>query len=131
MPERKLLGETSLIGDLVKDSYVVQLDSDTLTTKSIAEVAQCIDANRSFTLLGDGSYPEIEPMLSACRGPKQIWGPCARQSVRVFRPIAGKRFVEVCSRQCRVYWICKRVDCSGEDCMVLRPYAENRGRTME
>jgi hypothetical protein len=55
-----------LIADLVKDTYVVQLDSDTLTMKSIAEVAQCIDANRSFTLLGDGSYPQIESMLSAC-----------------------------------------------------------------
>ncbi len=63
-----------LIGDLVKDSYVVQLDSDTLTTKSIAEVAQCIDANRSFTLLGDGSYPEIEPMLSACKRSKANMG---------------------------------------------------------
>ena len=55
-----------LIADLVQDTYVVQLDSDTLTANSIAEVAQCIDANRSFTLLGDGSYPQIEPMLDAC-----------------------------------------------------------------
>ena len=55
-----------LISDMVKDTYVVQLDSDTLTTNSIAEVAQCIDANQSFTLMGDGSYPEIEPMVSAC-----------------------------------------------------------------
>jgi hypothetical protein len=55
-----------LIGDLVKGSYVVQLDSDTLTVNSIDAVAQCIDANRSFTLLGDQSYPEIEPMESAC-----------------------------------------------------------------
>jgi len=63
-----------LIGDMVKDCYVVQLDSDTLTTKPIAEVAQCIDANRSFTLLGDGSYPEIEPMLSACQRSKTNMG---------------------------------------------------------
>jgi hypothetical protein len=55
-----------LIADLVKDSYVVQLDSDTLTMNSIDDVAQCIEANRSFTLLGDQSYPEIEPMVSAC-----------------------------------------------------------------
>jgi hypothetical protein len=55
-----------LIADLVKDSYVVQLDSDTLTMNSIDAVAQCIEANRSFTLLGDQSYPEIEPMVSAC-----------------------------------------------------------------
>ncbi len=55
-----------LIADLVKNSYVVQLDSDTLTTNSIAEIAKCIDANRSFTLLGDRSHPEIESMESAC-----------------------------------------------------------------
>jgi hypothetical protein len=55
-----------LISDLVRDSYVVQLDSDTLTLKSIDEVRQCIYANRSFTLMGDRSHPEIEPMLSAC-----------------------------------------------------------------
>ena len=54
-----------LISDLVKDSYVVQLDSDTLTMNSIPEVKECIDANRSFTLLGDRSHPEIEPMMSA------------------------------------------------------------------
>ncbi len=55
-----------LISDLVQKSYVVQLDSDTLTTRAIPEVTACIDANRSFTLLGDRSHPEIEPMLTAC-----------------------------------------------------------------
>ena len=64
-----------LLGDLVKDTYVVQLDSDTLTAHSIAEVAQCIDANRSFTLLGDGSHPAIEPMLSACARSKTNLSP--------------------------------------------------------
>src|SRR5208283_619082 len=64
-----------LISDLVKDSYVVQLDSDTLTANSIAEVAQCIDANRSFTLLGDGSHPEIEPMASVCARSKTNLSP--------------------------------------------------------
>ncbi|MGP8260228.1 MAG: hypothetical protein ACLQM6_09800 [Acidobacteriaceae bacterium] len=63
-----------LISDLVKDTYVVQLDSDTITVGAIAEVEQCIDANRSFTLLGDGSYPEIEPMLSACERSKSNMG---------------------------------------------------------
>ncbi len=55
-----------LIADLVQESYVLQLDADTLTANSIAEVARCIDQDRSFTLLGDGSYPRIEPMESAC-----------------------------------------------------------------
>jgi len=59
-----------LISDLVRDSFVVQLDSDTLTVKSISEVNQCIDANRSFTLMGDRSFPEIEPMVSACERSK-------------------------------------------------------------
>jgi hypothetical protein len=55
-----------LISDLVTNSFVVQLDSDTLTINSIPEVRECIDANRSFTLMGDRSFPEIEPMVSAC-----------------------------------------------------------------
>ena len=55
-----------LISDLVADTFVVQLDSDTLTTGSIAEVQQCIDRNRSFTLLGDRSFPEVESMSDAC-----------------------------------------------------------------
>ncbi len=64
-----------LISDLVQSSYVVQLDSDTLTTKAIPEVIACIDANRSFTLLGDRSHPEIESMLSACARSKQNLDP--------------------------------------------------------
>jgi hypothetical protein len=55
-----------LISDLVKDTFVLQLDSDTLTSNAIPEVQQCIEANRSFTLLGDRSFPEVESMTSAC-----------------------------------------------------------------
>lgn len=55
-----------LISDIVQTSYVVQLDSDTLTLQSIPEVEACIRANRCFTLLGDRSHPEVEPMSSAC-----------------------------------------------------------------
>jgi hypothetical protein len=55
-----------LISDLVENSFVVQLDSDTLTSRSIAEVQSCIASNRSFTLMGDRSYPEIESMTAAC-----------------------------------------------------------------
>jgi len=54
-----------LVSDLSKDSYVVQVDADTLTVKPIPEVKECIDRNRSFTLLGDGSYPKVEPMINA------------------------------------------------------------------
>lgn len=59
-----------LISDLVQESFVVQLDSDTLTVHSIPEVEEHIAANRSFTLLGDRSYPEIEPMAEACQRSK-------------------------------------------------------------
>jgi len=64
-----------LISDIVKDSYVVQLDSDTVTANSIAEVAECINANRSFTLLGDRSHPDIEPMTNACARSKNNLSP--------------------------------------------------------
>ncbi len=55
-----------LISDLSRDSFVVQLDSDTLTPGPIPEVLACIDSNRSFTLLGDRSYPQVEGMREAC-----------------------------------------------------------------
>ncbi|HEV2647174.1 MAG TPA: hypothetical protein VGU46_12485 [Acidobacteriaceae bacterium] len=54
-----------LISDLAQHSYIVQIDSDTLTAGPITEIADCIDSNRSFTLLGDRSHPEIESMVSA------------------------------------------------------------------
>lgn len=63
-----------LISDLVQETYVVQLDSDTVTTNSIAEVQRCIEKNRSFTLLGDRSHPEIESMIDACRRSKDNLG---------------------------------------------------------
>jgi len=64
-----------LISDIVRDSYVVQLDSDTLTTNSIAEVEECIAGNCSFSLMGDRSYPEIESMASACLRSKENLSP--------------------------------------------------------
>jgi hypothetical protein len=64
-----------LISDLLQDTYVVQIDSDTLTLSSIPEIKECIDANRSFTLLGDRSYPLIEPMIDACLRSKENLSP--------------------------------------------------------
>jgi hypothetical protein len=59
-----------LISDLVKDTYVVQLDSDTLTLNNIEEVEQRIRANQCFTLMGGGAHAGIEPMSSACEKAK-------------------------------------------------------------
>lgn len=56
-----------LICDLTRDGYVLQLDSDTLTLGPIPEVVAAIEGNRSFTLLGDRSFPRVEPMLEACK----------------------------------------------------------------
>ena len=64
-----------LIADLVKETYVVQLDCDTLTLDEVPEVAASIDANRSFSLMGDRSYAEVEPMLEACARAKGNPGP--------------------------------------------------------
>lgn len=49
------------ISDCVKDNYVVQLDSDTLTVDNIPEVIEAVNENRSFTL-GTWTNQEIEPM---------------------------------------------------------------------
>lgn len=55
-----------LIGDMVADTYIVQLDADTITLGDISEVKECIAGNSSFSLLGDNSYPEVESMADAC-----------------------------------------------------------------
>ena len=60
-----------LISDLVQSSYVIQLDSDTITVTATPEVQRCIETGRSFTLMGDRSYPEIESMAKACLRSKQ------------------------------------------------------------
>lgn len=60
-----------LIASLVRDAYVIQVDSDSLTLNDIPEVLNYIDQNRSFTLLGAGSFPAVEPMLDACNRAKQ------------------------------------------------------------
>ena len=59
--ERLMLGS-----ELNQRSYVIQLDSDTVTLGPIPEVLESFTQNRSFTLLGDRSYPHVEPMLDAC-----------------------------------------------------------------
>jgi hypothetical protein len=59
-----------LVCDTAQDSYVVQIDSDTMCQHDLEEVNACISADRAFTLLGDKSFPEVEPMLSACQRSK-------------------------------------------------------------
>ena len=51
------------ITGLVKDRYVIQLDSDTLTLGDIPEVAECVRANRSF-VIGTWDKQDLETMAS-------------------------------------------------------------------
>lgn len=51
------------IAHLVKDHYVIQLDSDTLTLGDIHEVAECVSVNKSF-VIGTWDNQEIETMTS-------------------------------------------------------------------
>jgi len=55
-----------LISDLVRNSYVIQVDSDSLTLDAVTEVFSFVVENCSFTLLGAGSFPAIESMSDAC-----------------------------------------------------------------
>lgn len=58
--------------DLRADDYVIQLDSDTVTVGDIPEVLAAIDANRSFTILGEADEdPRVLPFrdFSARRWP--------------------------------------------------------------
>lgn len=49
------------ISDCVMENYVIQLDSDTLTTNHIPEAINCVRQNRSF-ILGTWKNQEIEPI---------------------------------------------------------------------
>jgi hypothetical protein len=44
--------------DMTAQNYIVQLDSDTVTIGDVPEVLEAINANRSFTLLGDALAEE-------------------------------------------------------------------------
>jgi hypothetical protein len=54
------------ISELVKNNYVIQLDSDTLTLASVPEVITCIDRNTSF-VIGTWDRQEFETMESRQR----------------------------------------------------------------
>jgi len=59
-----------LISDLVGDSYVIQVDSDSLTLGLVTEVLSFVSENYSFTMLGAGSFPAVESMSEACNRAK-------------------------------------------------------------
>ena len=73
-PKRGCWERLLLVTDLVENSYVLQIDSDTLTLGNIEEVSTAIEGQRCFTLLGDTSHYDIGPMLSACARAKSRQG---------------------------------------------------------
>jgi hypothetical protein len=54
------------ISELVKNYYVIQLDSDTLTLAAVPEVVACVDRNSSF-VIGTWDRQEFEAMESRQR----------------------------------------------------------------
>jgi hypothetical protein len=52
--------------ELSRDSYVIQVDADTLVSGSIPEVVEAIEANRSF-ILGTGSGRAVLPALETAK----------------------------------------------------------------
>jgi hypothetical protein len=93
----------TLISQLVKDSYVVQVDSDSVTINAIPEVLEYVAANSSFTLLGAGSYPGIEPMPNAAQRAQQNGSKSAEpqaiseRSLDRFPDSASFKYVRGCS----------------------------------
>lgn len=56
-----------MAADICQNSYVIQLDADTVTLSEMSEVLECIAAGSSFTLLGGGSSPAVETAAAASR----------------------------------------------------------------
>ena len=63
--------------DLRADDYVVQLDSDTVTLGAVPEVLAAIDANRSFTILGEADEDPRPRALAAFSARRWPHGPPA------------------------------------------------------
>ncbi len=61
-----------LISDIVMDSYVIQLDADTITLKNIEEVNKCVEEGSSFVLASSGDYQSIEPMRKSSERAKHV-----------------------------------------------------------
>jgi hypothetical protein len=59
------------ISDCVEDSYVIQIDSDTITLGDISEVVDSINSGRSFTL-GTFMGREILPIREICLRMKSV-----------------------------------------------------------
>jgi hypothetical protein len=59
------------IASLVKDYYVVQLDSDTLTVGEIEEVQDCISRNSSFAL-ATWDNQRLEMMVERCQTAQKL-----------------------------------------------------------
>jgi hypothetical protein len=58
------------IAEMSRTSYVMQLDSDTLTLGSVPEVVSAVSENRAFTI-GTWDRQGIEPMLDRARDAKR------------------------------------------------------------
>ena len=91
------------IADLVREFYVIQVDSDSLTLREIPEVLNYVTDNCSFTLLGKGSFPAIESMPEACNraklSPQRSMEPQAisERSLEQFPNSAELNYVRGCS----------------------------------
>src|SRR5450631_4535142 len=59
------------IASLVQDHYVIQLDSDTLTTGSIDEVRHCVEHQVAFAL-GTWNNQQIGPMREQCETARKL-----------------------------------------------------------
>ena len=59
------------IASLVRDHYVIQLDSDTLTIGSIEEVRHCIERQSAFAL-GTWNNQKIETMRERCETARKL-----------------------------------------------------------
>jgi hypothetical protein len=88
------------ISDLVRDSYVLQLDSDTLTVSDIDEVALCVRENRSFTLVSeqDASIVPVRDAAALARRASQVHIQIlAEQNLDRILDAEARKYVRGCS----------------------------------
>lgn len=64
-----------LISTLVKDAFVIQMDSDMVTSGDLSEVQALIRDETSFAMLGSGSVPKVETMAECAAHSKGLTHP--------------------------------------------------------
>lgn len=88
--------------DISDQHYVIQLDSDTITTSNLVEVRRCITENRSFTLGTDMgqqviTFQETSDLINSKTIDSEHVQICAERSMGAFKNNKSLKYIRGCA----------------------------------